>query len=298
MPSTAAIASSRKRPAEYGSVGSTRSIRRCGTRARSSGVGFAVPMSIPRYTCPESTLTISTGSVSPSAIARRDLPLAVGPRRAKAVRVTARAFGRDALAPAQEQLVEIGERKLVPGRPPMVALPGTLGLFHLAEQRVHLRYGERTVRADGTVAGERGEELVSALGQQLATTVLAEIAQEALREGRDIGAREHRRHSAHDDGRRRKGRDLEAERGDRSGVLLERRDVHCLRPDRDRNKELLPVAPLRVERGLEVLVEDPLVRGVHVDEHESPAVLREDIDAVQLREGEAEGLIDLAGRCE
>ena len=40
-------------------------------------------------------------------------------------------------------------------------------------------------------------------------------------------------------------------------------------------------------RGLQALVDDALVRRVHVDEHEPVAVLREDVDAVQLREREA-----------
>src|SRR5688500_14957544 len=41
-------------------------------------------MSMPRYTCAESRETISSGSCSASSMARRDLPLAVGPRRTTA----------------------------------------------------------------------------------------------------------------------------------------------------------------------------------------------------------------------
>jgi hypothetical protein len=43
-----------------------------------------------------------------------------------------------------------------------------------------------------------------------------------------------------------------------------------------------------VERQLEFLVEDAFVRGVHVDDHQALAVLRQDIDAVQLRQRVAE----------
>src|SRR6266513_4160983 len=46
---------------------------------------------MPRYTCTESTDTISIGSRVASSRARFDLPLAVGPSSAYAVRVTARA---------------------------------------------------------------------------------------------------------------------------------------------------------------------------------------------------------------
>jgi hypothetical protein len=37
---------------------------------------------------------------------------------------------------------------------------------------------------------------------------------------------------------------------------------------------------------LQALVHDALVRRMHVDEHEAGAVLREDVDAVQLRQRE------------
>ena len=44
-----------------------------------AAVGLAVPMSMPRYTSAESTLTISTGSDSARRMARSDLPEPVGP---------------------------------------------------------------------------------------------------------------------------------------------------------------------------------------------------------------------------
>ena len=48
--------------------------------------------------------------------------------------------------------------------------------------------------------------------------------------------------------------------------------------------------PRRVVR-LELLVQHPLVGGVHVDENQPVAVLREDVDAVQLRQRHAQGLL-------
>ena len=44
----------------------------------------------------------------------------------------------------------------------------------------------------------------------------------------------------------------------------------------------------RVERVLEAFVDDALVRGVHVHEDEARDVLREDVDAMELREREAQ----------
>jgi hypothetical protein len=43
-----------------------------------------------------------------------------------------------------------------------------------------------------------------------------------------------------------------------------------------------------VERGLQLFVEDALVRGVHVDENQAERVLRQDVDAVQLGQRVAE----------
>ena len=45
---------------------------------------------------------------------------------------------------------------LHPGRPAVVALVGTLGGFHLAQQRVHLVERQAAVGADRAVAGQRG----------------------------------------------------------------------------------------------------------------------------------------------
>src|SRR4051794_18286326 len=61
-------------------MGSTRSRPWWRTAARSDGVGLAVPMSMPRYTCMASTATISVpATASAAAIATSDLPEAVGP---------------------------------------------------------------------------------------------------------------------------------------------------------------------------------------------------------------------------
>src|SRR3569832_513218 len=67
------------------------SINRCGATANTSGPGLAVPISIPRYTKAESTLTISQGSRRTNSTAKPVLPEAVGPMRKLAV-------GRDVMA--------------------------------------------------------------------------------------------------------------------------------------------------------------------------------------------------------
>jgi hypothetical protein len=51
------------------------------------------------------------------------------------------------------------------------------------------------------------------------------------------------------------------------------------------------------KRVLELLVQDPLVRRVHVDDHEALCVLRQHIDAMDLAKGEAKRLFIRAVKC-
>src|SRR5688500_20041039 len=75
-----ASADSTNRATVNGSVGSTTSIRWCGMPPCSTAVGLAVPTSIPRYTCIESTLRTSALASRAAASETAVLPDAVGPR--------------------------------------------------------------------------------------------------------------------------------------------------------------------------------------------------------------------------
>ena len=55
-----------------------------------------------------------------------------------------------------------------------------------------------------------------------------------------------------------------------------------------RHQQALARDGARIQAELQLLHDDALVRGVHVDQHQAGLVLREDVDAVQLREGIAE----------
>jgi hypothetical protein len=152
------------------------------------------------------------------------------------------------------------------------------------------------VRAHGAVAGHRGKQLVAALGEHPARTVLPEVRKQRLGERLDVSSRERPRDRAHDDRRRRERGHLEAERRERRAVLFERRDVRRVGMEGHRDQELLCAGRGGVERRLQLLVQDSLVRRVHVDEHQPGAVLREDIHAVQLGDGKSERLLRLGGR--
>src|SRR5688572_13424107 len=103
-------------------------------------------MSSPRYTCAESTLTISKGNSRASRSAMSLLPVPVGPVRT--------AIGGFASASTQEHAIELEQADLRPGRAPVIALVGARGLLHLAQQGIHFRQREAAVRVDGGTAGD------------------------------------------------------------------------------------------------------------------------------------------------
>src|SRR5512139_951865 len=111
--------------------------------------GFAVPMSMPRYTMAESTLTITNGSRSTSATARSVLPTAVGPMRQTTLAPSPPTAS--ASAPAHEQAVELGKAEPRPGGTAVVALPAALGALDVAQQGIHLVERQAPVRPDRCV---------------------------------------------------------------------------------------------------------------------------------------------------
>src|SRR2546430_15236511 len=108
---------------------------------------------------------ISTGKWPARVAASALLPLAVGPMS----RIAADS------AATHEEFVEIGEAHLVPGRTAVGALPGALGLLHLAQQGVHLQDRQGAMGAHRAAAGHRPEQLVAALGEHAARPVLADV---------------------------------------------------------------------------------------------------------------------------
>src|SRR4051812_16079877 len=110
-------------------------------------------MSSPRYTCAESTLTISRGHSRASRNAMSLLPVPVGPVS------TAMLLMRGSSA-AQEHPVQLLQADLSPGRSSVIALIGAGRDFHLPQQRVHLRQCEPPMRVDGRPAGDGAEQAI------------------------------------------------------------------------------------------------------------------------------------------
>src|SRR5437667_457316 len=187
------------------------SMRWCGMRWRSSCAGFAVPISKPRYTSAESTLTISTGASSARRMDRRS-------------------------------------------------------------------------------AGQRAQEFVGGAVEVMGTGVQLEIAHHRGHDLCDVPAGEQRRHPAQGEAcgsqrvevETRPLPDAAALENDLQLVRLELDDHGLQQMLRSRGGALL---------SLEFLVQDALVRGVHVHEHEAVTILRKNVDAVQLRQCRSERVL-------
>src|SRR6267378_4125076 len=89
--------------------------------------------------------------------------------------------------PSHEHPVQFAYRDLEPGRPPVVALAGALGRFHVAQQCVHLGHGERTVGPDCSVAGHGGKHFVLTLGEHPAAAELHDFPQHVAGEFSGVG---------------------------------------------------------------------------------------------------------------
>ena len=160
-------------------------------------------------------------------------------------------------------------------------------MLHLAEQRVHFRDAERAVRAHRGVAGHRGEQLVLARGQNLACAELANLGEHAARETDDIAAGER-------DGRARRELvrpDTVSSRPRRSSVSRFSSAVATSSASawkKRRYEQRLALHRSGVKVGFQLLHHDALVRRVHIHEDESGLVLRQDVDAMELRKRIAE----------
>ena len=90
-------------------------------------------------------------------------------------------------ASTQKKSVQFGFRKLYPGRTPVVALPRTLGRFHLAQQGIHFMHGEPPVGAHCAV----GQAIVansSSRGsrRRVACRLLAQVGEHVAQQCLDI----------------------------------------------------------------------------------------------------------------
>ena len=134
------------------------SIRWCGILARVARSGFAVPISMPRYTWAESTLTISNGNRSASSRAMSDLPAPVGPiskQRAPAAAAHQRPRMNNRSRSPSDSRTHVGR--------PWLHWSARARALHFAQQRVHFRQGEIALGAHRGMAGHGAEQAIDRL---------------------------------------------------------------------------------------------------------------------------------------
>ena len=148
------------------------------------------------------------------------------------------------------------------------------------------------MRVDGGTAGERAQKLVSGAVEMMGVGIELQLAYNCFYDRGDVFSRNQRGYAT-------KAQACWSERVQiESGTLplgpaFDNR-IHLVPLELDDNgfeKMLRCRAAIGGVLRFEPLVQNTLVRGVHVDENEAVAVLREDVDPVQLCQGGAERVL-------
>jgi hypothetical protein len=175
-------------------------------------------------------------------------------------------------APAQEQRVEFAHRQLPPGRPAVVALVGALGLLHLPQQGVHLVQRQLAVGAHRAVAGHGGQQLVAGAFDHVLASCCASSASTLRASSTAIAVRQRGGHGAHASVLGRERRDLQAQRLQASACAASAVATSAAWRRRWRGSAAAGCgwSPARPS-GLQALVDDALVGGMHVDHDQALA---------------------------
>ena len=135
------------------------------------------------------------------------------------------------------------------------------------------------------MAGERAADMLDPLlqGQRVAPflDLIGEIADQRF----DIEPRDERRHLAHDDRARSERLQHEAELRQLVGPRRDPSGECRVKLDDLGEEQDLPRDAVPGERFLHALIDEPLMRGMLIDEHDAGRGLGQDIGAVQLRPG-------------
>ena len=181
------------------------------------------------------------------------------------------------------------------GRPAVIALAGIRRVFHFAQQRVHLFRLEAAAGAHRAVAGHGGGDMHQAALQRQRLVPFRHVLGEIAQQRSGIGLAEQRRRLAHRDRAGAEGFDRQPERRQFLGAidqLLHRRLVEF---DDLRNQQDLPLHAVPRQRGLQLFIDDALMRGVLVHHDQAVAGLRHDIGLVDLRPRRAQRAIEQIG---
>jgi hypothetical protein len=164
---------------------------------------------------------------------------------------------------------------------------GPLARLHVAQQRVHFRHGELAVGAHRAVAGHGGQQFVAPPLDHLAGRRLAQFLQQGAQQCAGISAGQQRRHGAHRQFGRPGLADVETEPFEHVGVL--EGGGHLALAHRQHGRDQQPLhRRFALEQFFQLFVKDAFVCRMHVYQHQTCAVLRQHVDAVQLGQREAE----------
>src|SRR5438874_8877649 len=267
MSASAASAARRKRAASNPSSGSTRSRQWCRTRSRSATVGLAVPMSRRRYACRESAETISAPMRSASSIASAVLPLAVGPTRQTM---------RGRLISPVEEPFELGPGERRGHGTSVGAVSHDLDAVHGDEERPHLRVVESLPYPDHAVTGDRRERAIGRPVRRHARPLVAQLGGHRAQERRHVLAGQRARCRAEEERPRAEWLPFETRSLEGGGVLGEGRDLRRRELDRLGYEQRVARYALRAPLRVQPLVDDPLVSGMLVDQHDASLAFAEE----------------------
>ena len=170
----------------------------------------------------------------------------------------------------------------------MVALVGAGGRFHVAQQGIHLLEAQPLIGAHCGMASHSCQQRITSLGQQPACAVLVQFGEHFACKADRIAFGEHRGHGAHRERVRGDLVDIESEGQQLIAFEFGGIDLGVVSAKVGGDQKRLRGDGLCVEPVFQPLIDDALMRGMHVDHHQTGGVLREHIDAMQLRDGIAQ----------
>ena len=138
------------------------------------------------------------------------------------------------------------------------------------------------------MTGHAGQQRIASLGQQPACAVLVQLGKHLAGKADRVAFGEHRGHGAHRERVGRKLIDIESKGQQLIAFEFGGRDLGVVGAKVGGNQQRLRGDGLRIKPGFQTLIDDALMRGMHVDHHQAGGVLREHIDAMQLRDGKAQ----------
>ncbi len=175
----------------------------------------------------------------------------------------------------------------------MIALAGPGRRFHLAQQRVHFFRREPAAGAHGIVTGDGRQHVIEPALRALQASVfrkrVGDVGDELSRiDLAELGRRFAHQHGAGAEGLDRKAELLEIGRG-----VGDARGACFVEFDDLRHEQSLPRDSMLCALTLQPLVDQPLMRGVLIDDHHAVAGLRDNIGLVHLGARGAERRADL-----